>query len=69
MAQANPLWSKTGPKEKRKLAVEQVHRQEEMLRGTKAVAQAKQGHWLNWESVEKKKVSWTDLCTAGVLDF
>ena len=32
-----------------------------MLRGTKAVAQAKQGQWLNWEGVEKKKLSWKEL--------
>ena len=50
-----------GSKEKRKLVVEQVRRQEEMLRGTKAVAQAKQGQWLNWEGVEKKKLSWKEL--------
>ena len=32
-----------------------------MLWGTKAVAQAKQGQWLNWEGVEKKKLSWKEL--------
>ena len=52
-----PVWSRAGPKEKRKLAVEQVHRWEEMLRGAKAVAQAKQGQWWNWEGVEKKKLN------------
>ena len=55
------MWNKTGPKEKRKLVVEQIPRQEEMIRGAKAVAQAKQGQWLNWESVEKKKLSWREL--------
>ena len=55
------MWSRAGPKEKRKLVVEQVHRQEEMLRGAKAVAQAKQGQWLDWEGVEKKKLSWREL--------
>ena len=30
--------------------------------GTKAVAQAKQGQWLNWVGVEKKKLSWKELC-------
>ena len=39
------MWSRAGPRERRKLVVEQVRRQEEMLRGTKAVAQAKQGQW------------------------
>ena len=43
------VWSRAGPREKRKLVVEQVRRQEEMLRGIKAVAQAKQGQWLNCE--------------------
>ena len=55
------MWSKAGPKEKRNLVVEQVRRQEKMLRGTKAVAQAKQEQWLNWEGVEKKKLSWKEL--------
>ena len=35
-----PVWSRAGPKQKRKLVVEQVRRQEEMLqRDTKAVTQ------------------------------
>lgn len=25
------------------------------------VVQAKQGQWLNWESVERRKLSWRDL--------
>ena len=56
-----PAWNKAGPKEKRKLIVEQVRRQEELFRGAKAVGQAKQGQWLNWEGVEKRKLSWRDL--------
>ena len=56
-----PVWSRAGPKEKRKLVVEQVRRQEEVLRGAKAVAQAKQGQWVNWEGVDKKKLSWKEL--------
>ena len=36
-----PVWSRAGSKEKRKLVIEQVRRQEERLRGTKAVAEAK----------------------------
>ena len=55
------MWSRAGPREKRKLVVEQVCRQEEMLRSTKAVAQVKQGQWLNWEGVEKKKLSCKEL--------
>ena len=56
-----PVWNKAGPKEKRKLVVEQVRRQEELLRGAKAVGQAQQGQWLNWQGVEKRKLSWRDL--------
>ena len=56
-----PVWSRAGPREKKNLVVEQVRRQEEMLRGTNAVAQAKQRQWLNWEGVEKKKLSWKEL--------
>ncbi len=55
------MWSRAGPKEKRKLDVEQVRRQEEILRDTKAVAQAKQGQWLNWEDVEKRELNWKNL--------
>ena len=36
-------------------------RQEEMIRAAKAVAQAQQGQRLNWESVEKRKLSWREL--------
>ena len=51
--------------------VEFDRRQEEMLRDTKAVAQAKQGQWLNWEGVEKKKLRWRELWSMrkGILDF
>ena len=56
-----PMWSRAGPREKRKLVVEQVRRKEEMLLGTTAVVQAKQGQWLNWEGVQKKKLSWKEL--------
>ena len=31
------------------------------MRGAKAVAQTKQGQWLNWESFGKKKISWRHL--------
>ena len=42
--------------------MEEIHRQEGTLRCTKAVSQAKQGQWVNWEGVEKKKnVKWRDL--------
>ena len=52
LSSGKPAWSKAGPAERRKLVVEQVHRQEEVVRCTKAVAQAK---------VEKCKLNWRDL--------
>ena len=41
--------------------MEGILRQQEMIRVAKAVAQAKIGQWLNWEGVEKRKLSWRDL--------
>ncbi|MDF4259815.1 hypothetical protein P3388_26120, partial [Vibrio parahaemolyticus] len=61
LCSGKPVWNKAGLKDKRKLVVEQIRRQEEIVRGAKVVAQAKQGQWLNWESVEKRKLSWRDL--------
>ena len=43
------------------MVMEQVCRLEEMTSGAKEVTQAKQGQWLNWESEEKRKLSWRDL--------
>lgn len=40
------VWSRA---EKRKVVVDQVRRQEEVLKDAKAVAQAKQGERVNWE--------------------
>lgn len=51
------MWNKAGPKDKRKVIVEQIHRQEEILRGAKVVAQVLQGQCLNCLSVEKRKFS------------
>jgi hypothetical protein len=56
-----PSWGKASAGEKRKMVVEEMHRQEEIVRCTKAVSQAKQGQWVNWEGVEKKKIKWRDL--------
>ena len=56
-----PVWNKASVVEKRKMVVEEVHRQEEAVRCTKAVSQAKQGQWVNWESVEKRKLKWREL--------
>ena len=57
----NPAWSKASAGEQRKLVVKEIHHQEELVRCTKAVSQAKQGQWVNWESVEKRRLKWKDL--------
>lgn len=41
-----PMWNKADPKDKRKMTVEQMHRQEEIIRDAKIVAQAMQKQWL-----------------------
>ncbi|KAK0145224.1 hypothetical protein N1851_015879 [Merluccius polli] len=58
---SKPLWSKASAGERRKMVVEEMHRQEETVRCTKAVSQARQGQWVNWEGVEKKQIRWKDL--------
>ena len=56
-----PRWHKASTIERRTLVVEEVRRQEEAARRAKAVAQAKQGRWMRWEGVERKKLSWSEL--------
>ncbi|KAK0153233.1 hypothetical protein N1851_005106 [Merluccius polli] len=56
-----PSWGKASAGERRKMVVEEIHRQEEIVRCTKTVLQAKQGQWVNWEGVEKKKIKSRDL--------
>ena len=58
---STPAWSKANPSERRKLVVQEVRREEEAGRRAKAVAQAKQGQWMAWEGVEKRKISWKEL--------
>ena len=36
--------------------MEEIHRQEETVRCTKAVSQAKQGQWVNWSGEEDDKM-------------
>ena len=43
LSSGKPVWNKAGPKEKRKMVVEQVWGQEQMIRSAKAPTQAKQG--------------------------
>ncbi|KAK0156143.1 hypothetical protein N1851_000566 [Merluccius polli] len=58
---STPTWSKATPSQRRKLVVQEVHWEEEARRCTQAVAQANQGHWMAWEGVEKRKISWQEL--------
>lgn len=52
------MWSKASVAEKNKMVLEEIHGPEEIVTCTKAVSKAKQGQWVNWERVEKKKVNW-----------
>lgn len=61
LCSGRPQWNKTGPGGRRKQIVVQIQRQEEVVRCTKAVVEAQQQQWLNWENVEKKKLSRNDL--------
>ena len=56
-----PSWKKATTSEQRTLVVQEVRRQEEVLRSAKAVSLAKQGQWMQWEGVERRKISWRDL--------
>ncbi|KAE8295057.1 hypothetical protein D5F01_LYC05980 [Larimichthys crocea] len=56
-----PTWQKATPAERRRLVVEEVHHQEEADRGARAVSQAKQGCWMGWDGVERRKITWSEL--------
>ena len=43
------------------MVVNEIHNQEEQVRCARAVSQAKQGQWMRWEGLEKRKMSWADL--------
>ena len=43
------------------MVVEEVRRQEEAERSAKAVSLVKQGQWMRWEGLEKRKLGWRDL--------
>lgn len=43
------------------LLVEEVHQKEQLTMYIKAVAQARQGQWMRWEGVEKRRNSRKDL--------
>ncbi|KAL7400082.1 hypothetical protein ABVT39_006308 [Epinephelus coioides] len=56
-----PLWQKAPATKRRTMVVEEVRRQEEADRRSRAVAQATQGSWMKWEGVEKRKLTWSEL--------
>ena len=47
--------------ERRQMVTSFVHEQEEETRRAAAASQAKQGQWMNWHNVEKRKISWREL--------
>ena len=59
--ESRPTWHKASPPSRRKLVVEEIRRQEEAARRVRAVAQAKQGQWTNWEGVESRRITWKEL--------
>ena len=58
---STPVWGKATPAERRKLVIQEIRREEEAGRCAQAVALAKQGQWMAWEGVEKRKISWKEL--------
>ena len=58
---STPAWSKASTPQRRKLVVQEIRREEEAGRCAQAVAQAKQGQWMAWKGVEKRKISWNEL--------
>jgi hypothetical protein len=41
--------------------VEEIRKQEQVMRLTKAVSHVKQGQWTHWKDVKKRKLSWREL--------
>ncbi len=58
---SKPTWRKASTSERRKMVVEEVRRQEEAERSAKAVSLVKQGQWMRWEGLERRKLSWREL--------
>ncbi len=58
---SKPTWRKASTSERRKMVVEEVRRQEEVERSAKAVSLVKQGQWMRWEGLERRKLSWREL--------
>ncbi|XP_049901864.1 uncharacterized protein LOC126391274 [Epinephelus moara] len=61
LGESQPSWYKATPAQWRGLVVEEVCRQEQAARCARAVSQGKQGQWMRWEDIEKRKISWKEL--------
>ena len=61
LGEKRPCWGKAASRERRKMVVAEVRRQEEASRCAKAVSQVKQGQWMRWENVEKRNITWKDM--------
>ena len=61
LGESRPTWHKAAPSQRRGLVGEEVRWQEQVTRCAKAVSQEKQGRWMRWEGVERRKVSWKEL--------
>ena len=54
-------WSKTKGKEKRDMVIQEIRKEEDANRLTKAVQQSQQGQWTTWDSALQRSLSWNDL--------
>lgn len=57
--------------ERRRMVTGFIREQEEEVRRAKAAGQSKQGQWMRWENVEKRRITWRELWAldAGRIKF
>lgn len=58
---SRPSLHKATTLQHQRLVVEELCQQEKSARRAKTVSQAKQGQWMQWEEVEKQKLTWKEL--------
>ena len=61
MSGGQQRWLTSSVSDQRKMVVNEIRNQEEQQRCAITVSQAKQGQWMRWEGLEKRKLSWADL--------
>ncbi|XP_063058330.1 uncharacterized protein LOC134451862 [Engraulis encrasicolus] len=61
LGESKPAWCKASPLQRRGLVVEEIRREEQAARCARAISQGKQGRWMCWEDVEKRKLSWKEI--------